>query len=155
MILAALLSVLMQGESVGRFLDWNLRCEMPPGALERQCVLTQALVDKDRPSLSLVVLALETADHKARLLRGIAPLGVLLQNGIGLKIDGVNAGRMDFVRCLPSGCVAQIVLDDKLLKSMQNSKTMIFVLFETPEEGVGVPASLAGFREGFAAASRH
>ena len=29
------------------------------------------------------------------------------------------------------------------------SQTATFVLFQTPEEGIGVPASLAGFKEGF------
>jgi len=32
---------------------------------------------------------------------------------------------------------------------MKTAQTVTFVLFQTPEEGIGVPASLAGFKEGF------
>jgi invasion protein IalB len=41
------------------------------------------------------------------------------------------------------------MLDDKVLTRMETAKTMTLVLFQTPEEGIGVPASLAGFKEGF------
>ena len=49
---------------------------------------------------------------------------------------------MNFVRCLPNGCVAEVFIDDKLLARLESGETATFVLFETPEEGVGVPASL-------------
>ena len=60
----------------------------------------------------LSVIVLKTADQQARLLRVLAPLGVLLPNGLGLNIDGQDMGRVAFVRCLPNGCVAEVVLDD-------------------------------------------
>ena len=67
--------------------------------------------------------------------------------GLGLKIDKDDVGRMNFVRCLPNGCVAEVVIDDKLLDQMKNGQTMTFVIFQTPEEGIGVPLALAGFKE--------
>ncbi len=96
-----------------------------------------------------MVIALKTADRKSRLLRVIAPLCVLIPTGLGLMLDQDDFGRMSFVRCLPNGCVAEVVLEDKVLERMETAKTATFVLFETPEEGIGVPASLAGFKEGF------
>ena len=128
---------------------WETRCETPPGAASQQCAIVQSVVDEDRPNITLVVIALKTADHKSRLLRVIAPLGVLLPTGLGLKLDQEDFGRMSFVRCLPNGCVAEVVLEDKVLDKMKTAQTVTFVLFQTPEEGIGVPASLAGFKEGF------
>jgi invasion protein IalB len=55
-----------------------------------------------------------------------------------------------FVRCLPNGCVAEVVLDDTLVGKLQGGKSAIFVVFRTPEEGVGIPVSLNGFADGFA-----
>ena len=80
----------------------------------------------------------------------LAPLGVLLPNGLGLNIDGSDIGRVAFVRCLPNGCVAEVVLDDELINKLSNGKTAIFVVFKTPEEGIGIPVSLTGFKDGFA-----
>ncbi len=128
---------------------WETRCETPPGAAAPQCAIVQSVVDEDRPNITLVIIALKTADHKSRLLRVIAPLGALIPTGIGLKLDQDDFGRMSFVRCLPNGCVAEVLLDDKVLGKMETAKTMTLVLSQTPEEGIGVPASLAGFKEGF------
>jgi invasion protein IalB len=75
---------------------------------------------------------------------------VLLPNGLGLNIDDKNIGRVPFVRCLPNGCVAEVVLDDTLVDKLQTGKNAIFVVFRTPEEGVGIPVSLNGFADGFA-----
>ncbi|MDE3175712.1 MAG: invasion associated locus B family protein [Pseudomonadota bacterium] len=130
---------------------WETRCETPPGAAAEQCAIVQSVVDQDRPNITLVVIALKTADRKSRLLRVITPLGVLLPTGLSLRLGKEDLGRMNFVRCLPNGCVAEVFLDDKLLAKLENGTEVTFVLFETPEEGVGVPASLAGFKDGFEA----
>ena len=86
---------------------WETRCETPPGAASEQCAIIQSVVDDQRPNITLVIIALKTADHKSRLLRVIAPLGVLLPTGLDLKLDADDVGRMGFVRCLPNGCVAE------------------------------------------------
>jgi len=82
-------------------------------------------------------------------MRVVAPLGVLLPSGLGLKIDNNDVGRAGFVRCLPNGCVAETLIDDKLLQRMESAQTMTLVLFQTPEEGIGVPAPMAGFKDAF------
>ena len=128
---------------------WETRCETPPGAASEQCASVQSVVDDQRPNVSLVIIALKTADHKSRLLRVIAPLGALLPTGLDLKLDADDVGRMGFVRCLPNGCVAETLIDDKLLQRMESAQTMTLVLFQTPEEGIGVPAPMAGFRDLF------
>jgi invasion protein IalB len=40
-------------------------------------------------------------------------------------------------------------MDDKLLGQMRVGKTATFIIFQTPEEGIGFPMSLAGFGEGY------
>ena len=140
-----------QGTVKGQIGSWETRCETPPGAQQQQCAIVQSVIDQDRPNITLVVIVLKTADRKSRLMRVIAPLGVLLPTGLGLHIDNDDFGRMTFVRCQPNGCVAEVFVDDKLLDRLEHGKTATFVLFETPEEGVGVPTQLAGFKESFEA----
>ncbi len=133
----------------GKHGDWEMRCETPPGASREQCAIIQSVAADDKPNLNLVVIVLKTADAKSRLLRVIAPLGVLLPAGLGLNIDGADKGRAGFVRCLPSGCVAEVVMDDKLLEELRAGRTATFIVFETPEQGTGIPLTLTGFRDGF------
>ena len=67
-----------QGVVKAKYGDWEMRCETPPGAAKEQCALIQSVAAEDRPNVSLVVIVLKTADGKSRLLRVVAPLGVLL-----------------------------------------------------------------------------
>ncbi len=129
--------------------DWQIRCDTPPGAQGEQCALMQSVTAEDRPNVGLTVIVLKTADQKSRLMRVVAPLGVLLPSGLGLKIDNVDVGRAGFVRCLPNGCIAEVVMDDKLIGQLRNGQTSTFIIFQTPEEGIGFPMSLKGFGEGY------
>jgi len=138
-----------QGLVKAKFGDWEMRCETPPGATREQCALIQSIAADDKPNVSLVVIALKTADGKSRLLRVIAPLGVLLPAGLGLKIDQTDVGRAGFVRCLPTGCVAEVVMEDKLLDQLRSGTNATFIVFNTPEEGIGLPLALSGFGQGF------
>ena len=139
-----------QGVAKGKYGDWEMRCETPPGAAHEQCALMQSVAAEDKPNVNLVVIVLKTADGKSRLLRVIAPLGVLLPSGLGLKVDAADIGRAGFVRCLPSGCIAEVVMEDKLIQQLSSGTTATFIIFQTPEEGVGIPLSLNGFKDGFA-----
>jgi invasion protein IalB len=129
--------------------DWQIRCDTPPGAQAEQCALIQSVTAEDRPNIGLTVIVLKTADKKSRIMRVIAPPGVLLPSGLGLKIDNTELGRAGFVRCVPNGCVAEVVMDDNLINKLRTGKSATFIIFQTPEEGIGFPISLKGFGEGF------
>lgn len=129
--------------------DWQIRCDTPAGAQAEQCALIQSVVAEDRSNAGLTVIILKTADQKSKLMRVVAPLGVLLPSGLGLKLDDKDVGRAGFVRCLPNGCVAEVVMDDTLLNQLKTAKTATFIIFETPEEGIGFPLSLKGLGEGY------
>lgn len=131
------------------FGDWQLRCETPPGAQVEQCAAVQNVAAEDRPNVTLLVIVLRTADNRSNLLRVVAPLGVLLPAGLGLKIDEQDVGRAGFVRCLQTGCVAEVVMDENLVKQLKGGKQATFIVFQTPEEGIGIPVSLNGFGQGF------
>jgi len=218
-------AALAQGEVKSVHGDWQIRCDTLPGAQSEQCALLQNVTAADRENVGLTVIVLKTADKSARILRVLAPLGVLLPSGLGLRIsvdaeatvpvtvqrqdttataqlqmpdsvpvklqpgdalvtenpdrslevtavDGprttvrwqgenateiklaavdLNVGRAGFVRCLPNGCIAEVILDDALIGKLGSGSTATFIIFQTPEEGIGIPISLAGFAEGFAA----
>jgi invasion protein IalB len=129
--------------------DWQIRCETPPGAQNEQCALMQSVTAEDRPNVGLTVIVLKTADQKTRLMRVVAPLGILLPSGLGLKIDDKDVGRAGFVKCLPNGCIAEITMDDNLINALRNGHTSTFIIFQSPEEGIGFPMSLKGFGEGY------
>lgn len=155
-LLAALLALpvlggagLAQGVVRNTFGDWQVRCETPAGARNEQCAIVQNVAAEDRPNITLVIMVFKTADGKSRLLRVIAPLGILLPAGLGLKIDQTDIGRAGFVRCLSTGCVADITMEDSLIDQFRKGASATFILFQTPEEGIGIPVALNGFGPGF------
>lgn len=130
---------------------WNILCDTPAGAQTEQCALVQNVVAEDRPEVGLSVVVLKTADNKAKILRVLAPLGVLLPNGLGLNVDGKDIGRAYFVRCFQDGCYAEVILEEGLIKSLEAGSSATFIVFQTPEEGIGIPVDLSGFADGFKA----
>ncbi len=130
---------------------WSILCDTPAGAKTEQCALMQNVVAEDRPEVGLSVVVIKTADNKAKILRVLAPLGVLLPNGLGLNIDGKDMGRAYFVRCFQDGCYAEVILEETMIKALGSGKSATFIVFQTPEEGIGIPVDLTGFTDGFAA----
>jgi invasion protein IalB len=161
-----------QGAVKGTFGDWEMRCEQQTAG--EQCILYQNLADESRPDINLVIVVLKVAEsadgsppgpnaQKRPVLRVIAPLGVLLPRGLGLRIESAaernaqgqptvkDIGSTGFVKCVPSGCVAEVELDDNLLQEFRRGKTATFIIFHTPTEGRGLPLNLAGLDEGLRA----
>ena len=147
------------GRQLARWAPWAVPCACAvamlwgqadqAGAQGEQCALIQSVTAEDRPNIGLTVIVLKTADRKTRLMRVIAPPGVLLPSGLGLKIDNAEVGRAGFVRCVPNGCVAEVIMDDTLIGKLRSGQTATYIIFQTPEEGIGFPMSLKGFGEGF------
>lgn len=128
---------------------WQLRCETPPGAPGEQCALMQSVAAIDRENVGLKVIVLKTADQQSRIMRVVAPLGILLPSGLGLRIDDKDVGRAGFVRCMAIGCVAEVILEETLIEQLKTGTEATFIIFQSPEAGIGIPVELSGFGEGF------
>lgn len=130
---------------------WTVKCGAPPGAKSEKCWVEQKVTAEDRPQVGLTVVYFQSPDNQVRRLQAVAPLGVLLMSGLGLKIDGQDIGRVPFQRCPPLGCIAEAQVDEKLLELFKSGSEALFIIFDTPEAGIGIPLSLKGFAGAVAA----
>ena len=126
-----------------------MRCAPSDNRRTEQCAAVQTIEAQDRPTVGLTVSVLLSTEKKL-LLQVLAPLGVLMPSGLGLKIDDKDIGCRGFTRSTDSGCVAEVTVDDNLLASLKRGKLATFMMFQTSEEGIGVPVSLVGFAESIA-----
>lgn len=124
---------------------WQVNCGKPAGAKAEKCALVQSVTAEDRPNVGLTVIYLKSVDGSKQLLRVVAPLGVLLPTGLGLKIDDKDMGNAPFLKCGRIGCIAEVVVKDDLVKQLKTGTTAMFIIFQTPEAGIGIPISLKGF----------
>lgn len=129
--------------------DWQIRCDQPVGARDKQCAMVQNVTAEDRDNIGLSVLIVKTVDKKARIMRVLAPLGVYLMAGLGLRIDDKDIGRVGFVRCRARGCYAEVIMQDDLIKQLSEGAKALFIIYDSPEDGIGIPISLKGFKDGF------
>jgi invasion protein IalB len=127
---------------------WQKRCQQPRGAKHEKCVLVQSVKAEDHPHLSLTVIFLHAFNGSTKVLRVVAPLGVLLPTGLGLKIDNADVGHVPFLKCVPNGCLAEVVVNDELIGKLKTGANAAFILFQTPDYGVGIPVPLQGFSQG-------
>jgi invasion protein IalB len=54
------------------------------------------------------------------------------------------------LKCGKRGCVAEVVLQDEVINKMKAGGTAMFIIFDTPEAGIGIPVSLQGFGDALA-----
>ena len=142
--------VAQEGTVKGQHGDWQIVCKPPPpGAKNEVCALVQSVTAEDRNNIGLTVY-FQKFSNGTRVLRVFAPLGILLPPGLGLKIDDKDVGHAPFLRCHSFACYAQVVVEDPLVEQLKNGKTAIFIIFQTEEAGIGIPISLAGFKEALA-----
>ncbi len=127
---------------------WKLKCAQVAGAKQDKCALVQDLKLEDRPNMFLTVLFMRAFDSDKKILRIVAPLGVVLPAGLGLRVDGADVGNVKFLKCWKFGCLAEVIVNDELVSKFAAGQTASFIVFPTPESGVGFPAPLAGFADG-------
>ncbi len=139
------------GSSVkAQFGDWKHECSKPPGSRNELCAITQDVSDESNSDIGVSVHVQKLTGGES-ILRVIAPLGVLLTHNLAVKVDGDYLGEAPFLRCYVLGCQAQIEIDDKLRGRLTSGKTLLLVIHRTTEQGVGIPISLNGFAQAFAA----
>jgi len=108
------------------------------------------VTSESNPNVGLSV-HFQLAPDGNRILRVFAPLGILLPPGLGLQVDGEKVGHVPFVRCHVVGCFAQVTLTDDLVSRFKEGETAWFIVFQSQEEGIGIPISLSGFTSALAA----
>lgn len=142
-----------QGALKETFGNWEKRCDTPPGARDEQCVLIQYVTAEDRDNMRLSVILMNSADGQSRVMSVLAPLGTYLPQDLQVRIDDEPVGKVKFSRCLPRGCIADFELEDQLLGLFQDGEVATFIIFQTVEEGIGIPITLKGLKDGYASLS--
>lgn len=127
---------------------WKLKCAQLAGAKQEKCVLVQDLALEDERHMFMTVIFLRAFDGDKKYLRVVAPLGMLVPAGLGLKVDGQDVGHVPFIKCFREGCVAEAVVDEQLLARFSSGQTASFIVFPAKDKGIGFPVPLSGFAEG-------
>lgn len=134
--------------------DWTRLCVVG----ENVCIIEQigrTAAGEDALSFQVEKLA-EPQQLNGQTVSAVAnirvPLGVVLTQGLRLKIDQGETTASPFFICLPSGCRVRAPLQEALLESLRRGAkaTISYTLFRNGEpQEISADISLSGFTRGF------
>ncbi|OPB31970.1 Invasion associated locus B (IalB) protein [Bartonella sp. AR 15-3] len=126
---------------------------MPPGTPNVQCEIVQDVRTQKRRDITFRVTFYKLPQNQGVLMRVFVPIRVELQSGIRIKIDNENVGKMEYRRCLGNNCVAEALLKEDVIKHFLEGKVATYIIFTTPEQGIGGLVDLNGLRDAYATLS--
>ena len=134
-------------QSMTSYDSWRLAC---PAASQKDvsCEIVQDILDSQSQT-EIARIAIGKPRNGKPTIDITMPLGVALEPGVGLRFgdDPKEALRTEKYRtCTQQGCIADIVIDDKLQASLNAGKDGQ-LLFASATDGkpIAIPVSLKGY----------
>ena len=134
-----------EAEGVQRFKDWAVACPKSEDEGKKNCQAVQRLTvsESGKQVMQISVAYLDGQEDPVAII--ILPLGMLLQTGALLTVDGEEIGRLGIQRCEPGGCIAPLVLDEKVLGIFKSGTKGQITVQNATGKDVPIPLSLSGF----------
>ena len=134
--------------------DWEVACA-PAGGGQGGCAMAQ--IGKDAtgtPVLEVVIRKLdeplEVNDETAvAVLDVITPLGVVLTEGLAMKIDGGRSESAAFQICTEQGCLVREPVGDELIGRLKRGRVAKISVFAANQGEVTSDISLSGFTKAY------
>ena len=88
---------------------------------------------------------IEREGDKAARLQLFLPVGLYLQAGVKMTIDGNSAHRIPYVWCLTNTCIAADLADPGLLKEMETGQKLLLEVVDSSVQTVSTSLPLSQF----------
>jgi invasion protein IalB len=129
------------------FKDWIQRCM--PLEDQQQCHIEQNIVTGKEKKQRLLTVQIGLFEQR-KIATFIPPLGVLLQQGIGIEIDNFKfSNRAPFTFCNSAGCFASLELDEKMISLLKKGRILTVKIVNPNGKEIPIPVSLKGFTPAF------
>lgn len=129
---------------------WVKVCSTDQASKQKVCVTRADLRGENGSFISSVTI--QQIGEEAKYGMGILmPLGVLLQPGVALNIDGAAKGKAAFTICLPNPpvCVSSAPADAGLIDGLRKGAKLTMTAQNAQGKEVAIDVSLAGFAKVF------
>ena len=133
------------------FEDWRLRCERKSDNDPERCFIMQiAKTLKDKRDILRIGVRYPESEKPAMVFLTL-PLGVYLPGGLLLQIDEGEILNIPLEICLANGCHTRMALERPLLKTLKVGHQATLTFYDSRQQKITVPVSLAGFTAAYAA----
>ena len=123
---------------------WSRQCVKSPDGAKEACFVQQFITAMPQNVVLLkVVFGYLGPDNKPRVIV-TAPLGVLLQAGLTMTINGQSPMSVPFEDCKNGGCRAIIDMDNQGLDQFRNGKQLTVTYLTEDRKAMDLPVRLDG-----------
>lgn len=125
--------------------DWVVRCLEPQAGQPKRCEMVQVLSDRNSQR-EVLVMVVGYVDQKSQPQAVfVLPLGILLPQGLTLKVDQGAPKTIGFRHCEPQGCIAPWQMTEVELNALRAGTTLTVSVSDHGGKPVDLPISLKGF----------
>jgi invasion protein IalB len=125
---------------------WARICQPIPGSEQQGCIVTQEVFGEAGAFMASVAMQ-EPRGEQRRQLIVIVPLGVSVQSGVLMRVDGNVAIPAKIGTCLQNGCFAGVDLGEDLLRPMRGGQTLFITVRPSQGPALDLAVPLAGFAQ--------
>lgn len=141
---AAVLAEEAAAQAQGNENSWVKICNTDPQAQKEVCLITQELRTDSGQFLASVAIR-ETPGEQRRSLLVSVPVGMLLQPGAQLQVDGAEAQTARYSICFPNACYAELAIDSAYINKLKAGRTLQITTMNQQARPVRFDMSLIGF----------
>lgn len=129
--------------------EWTRRCQKDPKTQKEdkeRCEISKTIkVKGGQGRVAEIAIGKNTKNNDVYSGVVIMPLGILLEEGVLLKIDDGKPVMFKPRFCAQAGCISYITLDKTLIGSMKKGNKISFVFRSSNGQKVNIDMSLSGF----------
>ena len=123
---------------------WVKICNTDPNAQKEICLISQELRSDSGQFLASVAIR-ETPGEQRRSLLTVVPVGMLIQPGVQLQVDGSEPETAQYTICMSNACWAELPIDDGFVNRMKRGGKLQITAINQQAKQVRFDMTLIGF----------
>ncbi|WP_108660438.1 invasion associated locus B family protein [Acuticoccus kandeliae] len=127
---------------------WVKICNRDPQANKELCLITQELRTDSGQFLASVAIREIPGEARKTLLTSV-PVGMLIQAGVQLQIDGAQAQRAVYSICFPNACYAELAIDAAFISRLKAGGKLQVTTINQQAKPVRFDMTLIGFTSAY------
>jgi len=123
---------------------WVKICNTDPQAQKPICLITQELRTEQGQFLASIAIR-ETPGEARKTVIASVPVGMLIQPGVQIQIDGANPQVARYSICFPNACYAELAVDSGFVSSLKRGGKLQLTTINQQAKQVRFDMTLIGF----------
>lgn len=123
---------------------WVKICNNDPQAQKPVCLITQELRTDQGQFLASIAIR-ETPGEARKTVIASVPVGMLIQPGVQIQIDGGSASTARYSICFPNACYAELAADAAFISQLKRGGKLQLTTINQQAKQVRFDMTLIGF----------